>query len=122
MSNEWVMVPREPTESMFSASSFQEWDTFEQEWRAMLDAAPAAPVQQAEPLWARPDQLRQVPFLCALYKTQAAPDLVPLYRHPPPAEVQRLREAAYNAIEAFDQGAHGADEIDALRRALEGGE
>jgi len=81
----------------------------------------AAP-QQAEPLWARPDQLRQVPFLCALYKTQAAPDLVPLYRHPPPAEVQRLREAAYNAIEAFDQGAHGADEIDALRRALEGGE
>jgi hypothetical protein len=73
-----------------------------------------------EPVWARPDQLRQVPFLCALYKTQAAPDLVPLYRHPPPAEVQRLREAAYNAIKAFDQGLHGADEIDALRRALEG--
>ena len=44
---EWVMVPVEPTEAMFSASRSQEWDTFEQEWRAMLDAAPAAPLASA---------------------------------------------------------------------------
>ena len=55
----------------------------------------AAP-QQAEPVWVRPDQLqkaRQAPFLCRVSPTKDAPDLMPMFLHPPAAEVQRLREA-----------------------------
>jgi len=85
-----------------------------------LIAAPAAPVQQAEPVGYFQRDCDYFEQVEDVYQWDA--DVIPLYLHPPPAEVQRLREAAYNAIEAFDQGAHGADEIDALRRALEGGE
>ena len=55
----------------------------------------AAP-QQAEPVWVRPDQLqkaRQAPFLCRVSPTKDAPDLMPMFLHPPAAEVQRLRDA-----------------------------
>lgn len=94
------------------------------------------PQEQAEPVaWAVFDPSGEVVY-AALYKIRcveyadneyryghsAAKNWVvrPVFAHPPAAEVQRLREAAYNAIKAFDQGLHGADEIDALRRALEG--
>ena len=124
MSDEWVMVPRDPTEAMFSASSFQEWDTFEQEWRAMLDAAPAAPVQQAEPVVYRKyldgvdaHVYRLVP------RDDEADKWEPLYLHPPAAEVQRLRDAAKRVTAAQSGSAFAINEsINALRSALEGGE
>ena len=40
---EWVMVPREPTEMMFSATRAQYWEGFQADYAAMLRAAPAAP-------------------------------------------------------------------------------
>ena len=122
MSNEWVMVPRDPTEAMFSASSFQEWDTFEQEWRAMLYAAPAAP-QQAEPVVYRKyldgvdaHVYRLVP------RDDEADKWEPLYLHPPAAEVQRLRDALkpFAAIDLTTNQAVDAMDVLRARRALEG--
>jgi len=53
MSDEWVMVPREPGDEMLDAAQ-GESDLYRLDlvraYRAMLDAAPAAPVQQAEPV------------------------------------------------------------------------
>jgi len=135
MSNEWVMVPREPTEAMFSASSFQEWDTFEQEWRAMLYAAPAAP-QQAEPVaWRRDAKLQQVRPYYVYRDVQRDGDSreawEPLYLHPPPAEVQRmaidlnrLRVAARAVTDAvYDrERLFAVTELRAALDALEGGE
>lgn len=124
---EWVLVPREPTRDMTRAMEAQ-WivgattDMARREWKAAIDAAPDAP-QQAEPVWARPDQLRQVPFLCSIYSTKVAPDLVPLYLHPPADEVQRLRDAAsalcgaLTASELNDRAYHA---LNKLHRALEG--
>ena len=178
MSDEWVMVPRDPTEAMFSASSFQEWDTFEQEWRAMLDAAPAAPVQQAEPVawmfdrrygsglsFGRPadyenedgDTVSPTPLfkhppasapqgqaepeywiatdggdmIAAFSRKEAWADFCdevspleafPVYRHPPAAEVQRLREALkpFAAIDLTTNQAVDAMDVLRARRALEG--
>lgn len=49
-------------------------------------------------------------------------DVKVLYTHPPPAEVQRLRDAARAFLDAHDSGGLMTPRIDALRRALEGGE
>ena len=111
---EWVMVPVEPTEAMFSASRSQEWDTFEQEWRAMLDAAPAAPVQpvqaqpeaQGEPVaqigWA--DEFGNLFPMGAWKPAQRThhdlhkAEWRPVFLHPPraDAEMERLRDALEN--------------------------
>ena len=135
MSNEWVMVPREPTEAMFSASSFQEWDTFEQEWRAMLYAAPAAP-QQADPVsYAVFDPSGEVVYAalsetrCIEYRDNeyryghsAAKHWAvrPVFAHPPAAEVQRLREALkpFAAIDLTTNQAVDAMDVLRARRAL----
>ena len=87
----------------------------------------AAP-QQAEPVWVRPDQLqkaRQAPFLCRVSPTKDAPDLMPMFLHPPAAEVQKLRDAVSQlcTIVRIPNAEHIADEHNAavafLRRALE---
>ena len=131
MSNEWVMVPRDPTEAMFSASSFQEWDTFEQEWRAMLDAAP----QRAEPVaqigWA--DEFGNLFPMAAWKPAQRTHHDAhktawrPVFLHPPAAEVQRLREALEYLIEKCGEsddaqyGTLGTKFVrNIARRALEG--
>lgn len=145
---EWVMVPRDPTEAMFSASRSQEWDTFDQEWRAMLAAAPAAP-QQAEPvsefqrsaperIWLNvgdindEDRFEDVSndgceWICWCEDSQDKND-VPYVRadlaHPPADEVQGLRTAVLALLNELDSGRHGAHEFNNLRnalRALEGG-
>lgn len=65
----------------------------------------ATPVHQAEPVaWVRPDQLqkaRQAPFLCRVSPTKDAPDLMPMFLHPPAAEVQRLRDALAGLLEHY---------------------
>ena len=72
----------------------------------------AAP-QQAEPVaWVRPDQLqkvRQAPFLCRVSPTKDAPDLMPMFLHPPAAEVQRLRDALHQ-ISLVSQNSSGSKE------------
>jgi len=121
--SKWKLVPVDATDAMIGAAldvNMGRVATYRETYNAMLDAAPAAPVQQAEPVGYFQRDCDYFEQVEDVYQWDA--DVIPLYLHPPPAEVQRLREAAYNAIEAFDQGAHGADEIDALRRALEGGE
>ena len=111
VSDEWVTVPREPTDEMVirgaeslhdngirfeTDGSEPQHDLAADTYRKMLDAAP----QQAEPVaWVRPDQLKQASqgrFLCSLGAKQLADDMVPLYLHPPAAEVQRLRDALEN--------------------------
>ena len=87
----------------------------------------AAP-QQAEPVWVRPDQLqkaRQAPFLCRVSPTKDAPDLMPMFLHPPAAEVQRLRDAATRLVALWnparpESASVVADAIDKLCRELEG--
>ncbi len=47
--------------------------------------------QQAGPVWMRPDQLqkaRHAPFLCRVSPTKDAPDLMPMFLHPPAAPQQ----------------------------------
>ena len=117
-------------------------------YRAMLDAAPAAPQQaahnareinnlvgktdsqQAGPVWMRPDQLqkaRHAPFLCRVSPTKDAPDLMPMFLHPPAAEVQRVREALEYLIEKCGDSDDAQYSTlgtkfvrDIARRALEG--
>lgn len=124
MSNEWVMVPREPTEKMFSATREQYWEAFQADYSAMLAAAPAAP-QQAEPVVYRKyldgvdaHVYRLVP------RDDEADKWEPLYLHPPAAEVQRLREALkpFAAIDLTTNQAVDAMDVLRARRALEGGE
>ena len=165
MSDERVMVPREPTAEMLVAMALKvrhDWGRLSetdkhnilhqvrQIYRAMLDAAPAAPQQaahnareinnlvgktdsqQAGPVWMRPDQLqkaRHAPFLCRVSPTKDAPDLMPMFLHPPAAEVQRLREALEYLIEKCGDSDDAQYSTlgtkfvrDIARRALEGGE
>lgn len=98
-------------------------DSHKAAWRPVFLHPPAAEVQQAEPVWVRPDQLqkaRQAPFLCRVSPTKDALDLAPLYLHPPAAEVQRLRDAAKKVIDAYAELYTCPEEIIDLRRALEG--
>jgi len=153
MSDEWVMVPKEPTIDMLAegerAMDRLGWDRFTSAvWKRMLDAAPAAPQQaahnareinnlvgktdsqQAGPVWMRPDQLqkaRHAPFLCRVSPTKDAPDLMPMFLHPPAAEVQRLREALEYLIEKCGDSDDAQYSTlgtkfvrDIARRALEG--
>lgn len=132
--SKWKMVPVEPTDEMIRAidglicSSYL-WPVYA--YRAMLDAAPAAP-QQAEPVaWRDPSNKsprQAVTFSKAdrdewphIYKE-------PLYLHPPAAEVQRLRDAAGGVLAIVESIGRRAFTLDGwmtvqeLRRALEGGE
>lgn len=116
MSNEWVMVPREPTEKMFSATREQYWEAFQADYSAMLAAAPAAP-QQAEPVVYRKyldgvdaHVYRLVP------RDDEADKWEPLYLHPPAAEVQRLRDA----LDEISKKSHDNMAVDRARHALKG--
>ena len=129
---EWVLVPVEPTQAMIDATnSVPEGAGYlscVRAYRAMLDAAP----QQAEPVaWmAFGGALVHAVTRNAMDPIEAERFDVPLYLHPPAAEVQRLRAAARDVCEWADaaQWALGnetgvpAAKLDALRKALEGGE
>ena len=142
MSNEWVMVPREPTANQLVDGAYEVPDpishrgelTARMVYRAMLDAAP----QQAEPVaWLysnasgvrvvthyadRLDNKRLEADLLAAKNYPAAHKLSPLYLHPPAAEVQRLREALkpFAAIDLTTNQAVDAMDVLRARRALEG--
>ena len=133
---EWVLVPREPTAKMVLAAfdaitNASGEGMIRARWRCMLDAAPAAP-QQAEPVaWmAFGGSIVHAVTRNAMDPIEAERFDVPLYLHPPAAEVQRLRAAARDVCEWADaaQWALGnetgvpAAKLDALRKALEGGE
>ena len=133
---EWVLVPREPTAKMVLAAfdaitNASGEGMIRARWRCMLDAAPAAP-QQAEPVaWmAFGGSIVHAVTRNAMDPMEAERFDVPLYLHPPAAEVQRLRAAARDVCEWADaaQWALGnetgvpAAKLDALRKALEGGE
>jgi hypothetical protein len=142
MSNEWVMVPREPTANQLVDGAYEVPDpishrgelTARMVYRAMLDAAP----QQAEPVsYAVFDPSGEVVY-AALYKIRcveyadneyryghsAAKNWVvrPVFAHPPAAEVQRLREALkpFAAIDLTTNQAVDAMDVLRARRALEG--
>lgn len=144
---EWVLVPREPTAKMVLAAfdaitNASGEGMIRARWRCMLDAAPAAPQQaahnaieinnlvgktdsqQAGPVWMRPDQLqkaRHAPFLCRVSPTKDAPDLMPMFLHPPADEVQRLRDALHQISLVSQNSAGSKDECGRIaRRALEG--
>ena len=97
----WRLVPVEPTEMMFSATREQYWEAFQADYRAILDAAPAAPVQQADPVeqigWA--DEFGNLFPMGAWKPAQRTwrdshkTAWRPVFLHPPAAEVQRLRDA-----------------------------
>ena len=94
---EWVLVPVEPTQAMIDATnSVPEGAGYlscVRAYRAMLDAAPA---WQAEPVaWVRNLTDPQPHCVTGLqYRTAADADAgvqyIPVYLHPPAAEVQRL--------------------------------
>jgi len=101
--------------------------------RAILDAAPAAPVQQADPVeqigWA--DEFGNLFPMGAWKPAQRTHhDLHkaawrPVFLHPPAAEVQRLRDAAKAVVARWDSPAWKNEKptaafINELRRALEG--
>ena len=129
MIDEWVMVPREPGDEMLDAAQ-GESDLYRLDlvraYRAMLDAAPAAPVQQAEPVGYFQRDCDYFEQVEDVYQWDA--DVIPLYLHPPAAEVQLLRDAVakLSTIVRVPNAEHIADEHNAavafLRRALEGGE
>jgi hypothetical protein len=103
---EWVMVPREPTAEMMQAGCKSYWGClptawqrrhdkeWAELWRAMLDAAPAAP-QQAEPVaWMKFGGMTMHDAV-----KRIAPDLypdfdIPLYTHPAPAAPQQAEPVA----------------------------
>ena len=133
---EWVLVPREPTAKMVLAAfdaitNASGEGMIRARWRCMLDAAPAAP-QQAEPVaWmAFGGALVHAVTRNAMDPIEAERFDVPLYLHPPAAEVQRLRDAAQAFLVAYDaDDGVSMDDMKArddalveLRRALEGGE
>ena len=130
MSNEWVMVPREPTANQLVDGAYEVPDpishrgelTARMVYRAMLYAAPAAP-QQAEPVVYRKyldgvdaHVYRLVP------RDDEADKWEPLYLHPPAAEVQRLRDALkpFAAIDLTTNQAVDAMDVLRARRVLEG--
>ena len=132
---EWVLVPREPTAKMVLAAfdaitNASGEGMIRARWRCMLDAAPAAP-QQAEPVaWMK--------FGGSVIHTmlkRGRPELypehtIPLYLHPPAAEVQRLRDALTALLDHYvslvasgDAGKWDAEQepqVIAARRALGG--
>ena len=102
---EWVLVPREPTEAMLGRLWLEIGDHPSKAhaldaYRAMLDAAPAAP-QQAEPVaqigWA--DEFGNLFPMAAWKPAQRTHHdshktaWRPVVLNPPAAEVQRLRTA-----------------------------
>ena len=128
---EWVLVPREPTAKMVLAAfdaitNASGEGMIRARWRCMLDAAPAAP-QQAEPVaWmAFGGALVHAVTRNAMDPIEAERFDVPLYLHPPAAEVQRLRDAARAVLQEYS--AHGGLRpssmnplIIDLHRAMEG--
>ena len=129
---EWVLVPREPTPEMVLAAfdaitNASGEGMIRARWRCMLDAAPAAP-QQAEPVaWMKPTRdscyLRSAETMLAIHEDCdgiVRTGWMPLYLHPPAAEVQRLRAAALALLNELDAGRHGAHEFNNLRNALRG--
>ena len=142
MSDEWVMVPREPTANQLVDGAYEVPDpishrgelTARMVYRAMLDAAP----QQAEPVaWAVFDPSGEAIY-AALFKTRCVEyvdneyryghgaakhwAVRPAFAHPPAAEVQRLREALkpFAAIDLTTNQAVDAMDVLRARRALEG--
>ena len=121
MIDEWVMVPREPTANQLVDGAYEVPDpishrgelTARMVYRAMLDAAPAAP-QQAKPVGYFQRDCDYFEQVEDVYQWDA--DVIPLYLHPPPAEAQRLR-AALECIEKCT-----TDQLNRViaRRALEG--
>ena len=116
---EWVLVPREPTANQLIDGGYEIPDplshrgeiTARRVYSAMLDAAPAAP-QQAEPVaWVRNLTDPQPHCVTGLqYRTAADADAgvqyIPVYLHPPAAEVQRLARD-FNRLKAAAQGERG---------------
>jgi len=112
-------------------AEYREWSQAMHEASAAIqrhrDAAPAAP-QQAEPVaWVRNLTDAQPHCVTGLqYRTAADADAgvqyIPLYLHPPAAEVQRLREALkpFAAIDLTTNQAVDAMDVLRARRALEG--
>ena len=99
---EWVLVPREPTAKMVLAAfdaitNASGEGMIRARWRCMLDAAPAAP-QQAEPVaWMKfGGAVVHAITRNAMDPVEAVQFDIPLYLHPPAAEVQRLRDALEN--------------------------
>ena len=136
MSDEWVMVPREPTANQLVDGAYEVPDpishrgelTARMVYRAMLDAAP----QQAEAVaWGQLGLMNGKAYLRMKYDREPYPPpsdvvrnlcLVPLWTHPPAAEVQRLREALkpFAAIDLTTNQAVDAMDVLRARRALEG--
>ena len=134
---EWVLVPVEPTQAMIDATnSVPEGAGYlscVRAYRAMLDAAPA---WQAEPVaWVRNLTDPQPHCVTGLqYRTAADADAgvqyIPVYLHPPAAEVQRLRDALTALLDHYvslvasgDAGKWDAEQepqVIAARRALGG--
>lgn len=130
MSDDWVMVPREPTIRMLAegehAMDRLGWERFTKAvWERMLDAAPSVPQEQAEPVaWVDVLDRDEGPYR---FHGQM---LLPrgkhsLYLHPPAAEVQRLRDAATRLVALWnparpESASVVADAIDKLCRELEG--
>ena len=144
MSDEWVMVPRDLLQRVDAALQRHldrhapmripvdqtDSDLVQSDVQALI-TAPAEP-QQAEPVaWmAFGGSIVHAVTRNAMDPIEAERFDVPLYLHPPAAEVQQLRDAARDVCEWADaaQWALGnetgipAAKLDALRRALEGGE
>ena len=133
---EWVLVPREPTAKMVLAAfdaitNASGEGMIRARWRCMLDAAPAAP-QQAEPVaWmAFGGSIVHAVTRNAMDPIEAERFDVPLYLHPPAAEVQRLRDALTALLDHYvslvasgDAGKWDAEQepqVIAARRALGG--
>ena len=119
---EWVLVPREPTAKMVLAAfdaitNASGEGMIRARWRCMLDAAPAAP-QQAEPVaWmAFGGALVHAVTRNAMDPIEAERFDVPLYLHPPAAEVQRLRDA----LDEIESETQDVSIQQIARKALEG--
>ena len=143
MSDEWVMVPRDLLQRVDAALQRHldrhapmripvdqtDSDLVQSDVQALI-AAPAAP-QQAEPVaWmAFGGALVHAVTRNAMDPIEAERFDVPLYLHPPAAEVQRLREALEYLIEKCGDSDDAQYSTlgtkfvrDIARRALEGGE
>ena len=139
MSDEWVMVPRDLLQRVDAALQRHldrhapmripvdqtDSDLVQSDVQALI-AAPAAP-QQAEPVaWmAFGGSIVHAVTRNAMDPIEAERFDVPLYLHPPAAEVQRLRDAARAVLQEYS--AHGGLRpssmnplIIDLHRAMEG--
>jgi len=131
MSDEWVMVPREPTAVQLIDGAYAVPDpishrgelTARMVYRAMLDAAPTSPMQAEPVAWF--DPTNKSPRQAVTF-SKADRDEWPhiysaaLYTCPPAAEVQRLREALkpFAAIDLTTNQAVDAMDVLRARRAL----